>query len=52
MLSILLEHAIDLDWQRDNPAKGVEKPKTGEGHKPLPASAIGTYRNSLTDLPY
>jgi hypothetical protein len=27
MLSILFEHAIDIDWQRDNPAKGIEKIK-------------------------
>ncbi|WIY25792.1 hypothetical protein [Parasedimentitalea psychrophila] len=34
MLSILFEQAIDLDWQRDNPAKGIAKIKTGDGHKP------------------
>jgi len=39
MLSILFEQAIDLDWQRDNPAKGIAKIKTGDGHKPWPALA-------------
>lgn len=48
MLSILFEHAINLDWQRDNPAKGIEKLKTGEGHKPWPAAAIATYRANVT----
>ncbi|MCA0905161.1 tyrosine-type recombinase/integrase [Ruegeria marisrubri] len=51
MLSILFEHAIDLDWQRDNPAKGIEKLKTGDGHKPWPASAINTYRSKVSGLP-
>lgn len=50
MLSILFEHAIDLDWQRDNPAKGVQKIKTGDGHKPWPASAISTYRQNANGL--
>ena len=31
MLSILFEHAIDLDWQRDNPAKGIPKIKNRRG---------------------
>lgn len=33
-VSILMEHAIDLDWRRDNPAKGV-KPyaQQSEGHR-------------------
>lgn len=47
MLSILFEHAIDLDWQRDNPAKGIEKIKTGEGHKPWSQSAIAIFRKKL-----
>lgn len=51
MLSILFEHAIDLDWQRDNPAKGIEKLKTGEGHKPWPAMAVKSYRENVTGLP-
>lgn len=50
MLSILFEHAIDLDWQRDNPAKGIEKLKTGEGHKPWPVSAVNTYRSEVSGL--
>lgn len=50
MLSILFEHAIDLDWQRDNPAKGIAKIQTGEGHKPWPASAIALYRKHADGL--
>jgi integrase len=50
MLSIMFEHAIDLGWQRDNPAKGIAKIKTGEGHKPWPASAIATYRKHADGL--
>jgi integrase len=44
MLSVLLEHAIDLGWRRDNPAKGVEHFKGGEGHKPWPTWAIANFR--------
>lgn len=51
MLSILFEHAIDLDWQRDNPAKGIEKIKTGDGHKPWPKAAIATFRKNADGLP-
>ncbi|MBO9441792.1 tyrosine-type recombinase/integrase [Phaeobacter italicus] len=50
MLSILFEHSIDLDWQRDNPAKGISKIKTGEGHKPWPTSAITAYRKHADGL--
>ncbi|KIC09836.1 integrase [Leisingera sp. ANG-M1] len=50
MLSILFEHAIDLDWQRDNPAKGIPKIKTGEGHKPWPASAVTVFRKHADGL--
>lgn len=51
MLSILFEHAIDLDWQRENPAKGIEKIKTGDGHKPWPKAAIATFRKNADGLP-
>ena len=50
MLSILFEHAIDLDWQRDNPAKGIEKIKTGDGHKPWPKAAIASFRKNADGL--
>ncbi|EBA18363.1 Integrase [Roseobacter sp. SK209-2-6] len=50
MLSILFEHAVDLDWQRDNPAKGIEKIKTGEGHKPWPKPAVATFRKNVRGL--
>ena len=48
MLSILFEHAIDLDWQRHNPARGIARIKTGEGHKPWPETAIKVYRSKAT----
>lgn len=40
-----------MDWQRDNPAKGIEKIKTGDGHKPWPRSAIATFRREADGLP-
>jgi integrase len=49
MLSILFEQAIDLDWQRDNPAKGIAKIKTGDGHQPWPAWAIAAYRKQAQE---
>ncbi len=52
MLSIPFEHAIDLDWQRDNPAKGIEKIKTGEGHKPWSLSAISIFRENAQGLSF
>lgn len=51
MLSILFGHAIDLDWQRDNPAKSIEKIKTGEGHKPWPQATIAIFRKNADGLP-
>lgn len=44
MLSILMEHAIDLGWRRDNPAKGVKLLKGGEGFKPWPEWALAAFR--------
>jgi len=50
MLSILFKHPINLDWQRDNPAHGVEKLVTGEGHSPWPQWAIDIYREKATGI--
>lgn len=44
VLSILMEHAIDLGWRRDNPAKGVRNLPTGEGWEPWPKGAIEAFR--------
>ena len=43
MFSILFEHAINLDWMQANPAKGVERLKTGTGHKPWPEALIDRF---------
>jgi len=51
VLSILFEHAIDLGWRRDNPAKGITKYKKGEGYKPWSEAAIEAYRNGTTGFP-
>ena len=48
MLSILFEHSINLDWQRDNPARGVEKIKTGDCYAPWPDWALTSYRKIAT----
>lgn len=44
MLSILFEHAIDLDWIRENPARGVKHFPPGEGYQPWPDWLIRNYR--------
>ena len=48
VLSVLMEHAIDLGWRQDNPAKGVKLLKTGEGYKPWPEWAIEAFRKEAT----
>ena len=48
ILSLLFEHAIDLGWRSDNPAKGIRKLKGGDGHKPWPIWAISAFRNEAT----
>lgn len=48
-LSVLLEHAIDIGWMKDNPAKGVKSlPATGKVRKPWPADLIEAYRATAT----
>lgn len=48
VLSVLMEHAIDLDWRRDNPAKGVRGLRTPEErrqpHRPWPDAAVEKFR--------
>lgn len=48
LLSVLYEHAADLGWSDDNPAKGVSLLRLGEGWKPWPAAAIADYRATAT----
>jgi integrase len=51
-LSVLLEHAIDIGWMKDNPAKGVRllkgsKPK----RRPWPPDLIAKFRAEAPPLP-
>lgn len=48
VLGVLFEYAIDLGWRADNPAKGVRKLTTGEGHKPWPEWAMSAFRKHST----
>lgn len=55
MLVILCEHAIDLGWITNNPAKGVRALKTPQHrkkeHLPWPDRAVDKFRAEATDLP-
>lgn len=55
VMSILMEHAIDLGWRADNPAKGVRKLKTPETkrqpHLPWPDAAVALWRSKAEPLP-
>lgn len=55
MLVILCEHAIDLGWITNNPAKGVRALKTPQHrkkeHLPWPDWAVEKFRAEATDLP-
>lgn len=44
VLSVLFEHAIDLGWRADNPAKGVQRLKMGDGWHQWPEWAIEEFR--------
>jgi hypothetical protein len=48
VLSVLCEHAIDLGWMKENPAKGVRALKTPEDrrqpHRPWPDWAVEKFR--------
>lgn len=55
MLVVLCEHAIDLDWIRNNPAKGVRALKTPterqREHVPWPDWAVERFRAEARELP-
>lgn len=55
MLVILCEHAIDLGWIANNPAKGVRALKTPQHrkreHLPWPDWAVEKFRAEASDLP-
>lgn len=55
VLSVLCEHAIDLGWRQDNPAKGVRAIKTPadkrQAHIPWPDEAVARWRAEADPLP-
>lgn len=46
MMVILMNHAIDLEWRKDNPAKGIRKLKTGPGYLPWGEDQVEAYRKA------
>ncbi|MEM1152459.1 MAG: integrase, partial [Pseudomonadota bacterium] len=45
VLSVVFEHAIDIGWLAENPAKGVRKIKTEvKHHLPWPPEVVDAYR--------
>ena len=50
VMSILMEHAIDLGWRNDNPAKSVKKLKGQGGYRPWRMDEIEAYRASADQL--
>jgi len=49
IIRILMEHAIDLGWRIDNPAKGVSLLKSGRAPREAwPVDLIGAYRGTAT----
>jgi integrase len=55
VLSVLCEHAIDIGWRSDNPAKGVKAVKTPEDrrrpHLPWTDHAVRRWRADARPLP-
>lgn len=55
VLSVLCEHAIDIGWRSDNPAKGVRAIKTpperSKPHIPWTDAAVKKWRNEANSLP-
>lgn len=55
VMSVLCEHAIDLGWRSDNPAKGVRRLPTPEHkkqpHIPWPDWAVECFRSEAEPLP-
>lgn len=51
ILVVLMNHAMDLDWRKDNPAKNLRKLKTGEGYQPWASEQIAAYREANAKRP-
>ncbi len=55
VMSVLVEHAIDVGWMKDNPAKGVRQMKTpadrSQPHIPWPDWAVDLWRAEASPLP-
>lgn len=53
IMSILMEHAIDLGWREDNPARGIKYklPSFTAPHVPWTAKAIAKFRENAAPLP-
>jgi hypothetical protein len=55
VMSVLCEHAIDLGWMKDNPAKGVRRLVTPDERKqphiPWPDDAVEKWRAEAAPLP-
>ena len=50
VLRVILEHARDIGWREDNPAKGVSLLKSeGAGRKPWPVDMIAAFRKIADD---
>jgi len=50
IIRIIMEHAIDLGWRPDNPAKGVQLLKSqAKPREPWPAEMIHAFRNTARD---
>jgi integrase len=55
VMSVLCEHAIDIGWRKDNPAKGVRLLRTPEdrkqAHIPWTDAAVAKWRAEAAPLP-
>jgi hypothetical protein len=55
VMSVLMEHAIDLGWRKDNPAKGVRRlavpADRKAAHVPWPDWAVDKFRAEAAPLP-
>lgn len=51
ILIVLMNHAIDLDWRTDNPAKGVRKLKGGPGYRHWTPEEIEAFRAANAERP-
>lgn len=47
-LSVLMEHAIDIDWIERNPAKGVEQLEGTKTREPWPQDMVDAFRETAT----